>query len=43
MVINILLAVSIFAGMLIKYYFWLQLFTVCLVHFADSLIRKTPD
>ena len=40
LVINILLAITIFAGMLIEYYFWLQLFAVCLVHFAGSLIRK---
>jgi hypothetical protein len=40
LIINILLVVTIFAGMSIEYYFWLQLFVVCFIHFADSLIKK---
>lgn len=39
-VIDILPAVTVFAGMLTEYYFRLHLVAVCLVHFAGSLIRK---
>jgi len=39
-IINGLLFLTIFAGMLVEYYFWIQVFVVCLIHLIDSLIKK---
>ena len=39
-IINSSLFVCIFLGMLIEYYFWIQVFTVILIHFIRSLIKK---
>ena len=38
--INGLLFLTVFAGMLVEYFFWIQVFVVCLIHLIDSLIKK---
>ena len=38
--INGLLFVCIFLGMLVEYYFWIQVFVVILIHFIHSIIKK---
>jgi len=39
-VINGLLALTVFAGMMVEYYFWIQIFIVCLIHLIDSIRKK---
>jgi len=39
-IINGLLFLTVFAGMMVEYYFWIQVFMVCLIHLIDSLIKK---
>ena len=38
--INCLLFICIFLGILIEYYFWIQVFVVILIHFIHSLTKK---
>jgi len=39
-VINGLLALTVFGGMFVDYYFWIQIFIVCLIHLIESKRKK---
>ncbi|MDR0866653.1 MAG: hypothetical protein LBO74_17230 [Candidatus Symbiothrix sp.] len=39
-IIHTLLFFTILCGMLVEYYFWIQLFILCLINFIDSRIKK---
>ena len=39
-IINILLFLTILYGMLVDYYFWIQLFILCVINFTNSLLQK---